>query len=264
MTPGEPTGSPGINAALSSVEALAARGPMSLAELAATVRAPKSTVHRVSVLLLARGWLVRRPDGRLDLGIRAIGIGARAGELPLVTAFRATAARLLTQHDETVTLAVVDGDETVFVAVEETSQPVRFVTQVGHRAPIAASASGRVFLANRPRDDVVGDFGGRPLVTPTGRRLDGIGELLAILDEVNRRGYAENDEETAPGLHAVAVPVRSGAGVVLAALTVCVPTARMTAERRSTLVTDLIVAGRRLSSDVAWVPAWNAVRSEFR
>jgi DNA-binding IclR family transcriptional regulator len=40
-------------------------------------------------------------------------------------------------------------------------------------------------------------FAGKLLVTPTGRRLNGVAELQAILDEVRARGYAENWEETA-------------------------------------------------------------------
>jgi DNA-binding IclR family transcriptional regulator len=49
---------------------------------------------------------------------------------------------------------------------------------------------------------------------------------------------------------------------VLAALTMCVPTSRMTAERRELLVRDLRESGERLSADVAWLPAHNARRAE--
>src|ERR671921_757110 len=84
---------------------------------------------------------------------------------------------LLARHDETVCLAVLDGDESVFIAIEETSQPVRLQTWVGRRAPAFASASGRVFLAARPPDAVAAEYGGRPLITPTGRRLRSTGEL---------------------------------------------------------------------------------------
>src|SRR3989304_4840215 len=58
-------------------------------------------------------------------------------------------------------------------------------------------ASGVVVLSSRPPAAVNALFGGRPLVTPTGRRLNGVPELLEILDAVRTRGYAENLEETA-------------------------------------------------------------------
>lgn len=257
-----PAGSPGVHAALSVLEALVGRGSHTLADLAGELGVPKSTLHRVCSVLVARGWAVRDGEGRFDLGIRAIGLGARSADLPIVTAFRGVAAGLLTRHDETVCLAVLDGAESVYIGLEETSQPVRLVTRVGARTPAFASASGRVVLAGRGAAAVTAEYGGRPLVTPTGRRLRGVEELHEVLERVRGSGWAENREETALGLHALSVPVRNGPGATLAALTLCVPTSRVTEARRKALLADLISAGTRLSAEVAWLPAWNATRAE--
>ena len=175
-------------------------------------------------------------------------------------AFRTVAAELLTRHDETVCLAVLDGDESLYLAVEETSHPVRLVTGVGSRTPAFASASGRVILSGRSRSVIDASFGGRALVTPTGRRLSGVAELHSILDEVRQRGYAENDGETAVGLYAASVPVLNAAGAIIAALTICIPTSRLSGERHRPLLDDLAVGGRRLSELVGWLPAYDARR----
>jgi DNA-binding IclR family transcriptional regulator len=249
--------SSGVRATLSVLELVGARGPLSLAEVSRALGVPKSTAHRICSVLVERCWAVRDTDGRYRLGIRALALSSGSSELPIVTAFRSVAADLLTRHDETVCLAVVDGDDSVFVALEETSQPVRLVTHVGSRTPAFASASGRVILCERPPGHIEAGFGGRPLMTPTGRRLNGVAELRSILDGVRSRGYAENDEETAAGLFAASVPIRNEAGIVLAALTVCVPTSRVTPERRERLLADLLSAGRRLSELVAWLPAFD-------
>ena len=73
-----------------------------------------------------------------------------SSELPIVVAFRTVATSFLNEHDETIALAVLDGDESFYIAIEETSQPVRYVTHVGSRTPAFASASGRVVLATQP------------------------------------------------------------------------------------------------------------------
>jgi DNA-binding IclR family transcriptional regulator len=247
-----------VQAALSVLELLAARGAVSLAELSRELRIAKSTLHRICGVLLDRGWVIRDEAGAYELGIRALGMAARSAELPIVTAFRGVAAWLLTRHDETVCLAVLDGDSSVFVAKEDSSQPVRLVTSVGSRTPAFASASGRVHLARRTPDAVAAEFAGRPLVTPVGRRLTGLGELAQILAQVRADGFAENDEETAAGLWAGSVPVVNRADVVLAALTLCVPLGRVTPERRERLLRDLQIGGDRLAADVDWLPAWNA------
>ncbi len=263
VEPAEPrSGSPGVHASLSVLESLVARGPLALSDLANELGFAKSTLHRICSVLVERGWLVRESDGRFDLGIRAIGLGARSSELPIVTAFRGVAAGLLTRHNETVALAVLDGTESVYVALEETSQAVRLVTHVGSRTPAFASASGRVILSAWTPEGIVAAFGARPLVTPTGRRLHSVAELNDCLAQVRTRGYAENLEETAAGLSAFSVPVGNAVGVVLAALTICVPTSRLASERREVIVADLLDAGRRLSADVSWLPAWNATRAD--
>src|SRR4051794_29689663 len=228
-------GAPGVQAALSVLELLAARGAVSLADLSRELAIAKSTLHRICGVLVDRGWVIRDKSGTFELGIRALGMSARSPELPIATAFRGVAAWLLTRHDETVCLATMDGDYSVFVAKEDTSQPVRLVTTIGSRTPAFASASGRVHLAARSTDEVAAEFGGRPLVTPVGRRMNGLAELAEILTQVRDDGYAENHEETAAGLWAASVPVVNRAGVVLAALTCCVPLGRVTPERRERL-----------------------------
>jgi IclR family KDG regulon transcriptional repressor len=247
-----------VQAALSVLELLAARGAVSLADLSRELAIAKSTLHRICGVLVDRGWVIRDKSGTFELGIRALGMSARSPELPIATAFRGVAAWLLTRHDETVCLATMDGDYSVFVAKEDTSQPVRLVTSVGARTPAFASASGRVHLASWPPDAVAAAFGGRPMVTPVGRRLSGMAELAGILDGVREQGFAENDEETASGLWAGSVPVVNGVGVVLAALTFCVPIGRISPERRLALLRDLQIAGDRLAADLDWLPAWNA------
>ena len=253
---GRPPSSTGIHATLGVLELLVSRGPLTLADLSRELGLAKSTLHRVCSILLDRAWVTRDEAGRYELGIRALATGSRAAQLPIVVAFRSIAAELLTRHDETVCLAALAGDDSVFIAVEETSHPVRLVTHVGSRTPAFASASGRVILASRLPENIVGDYAGRPLVTPTGRRLNGLAELQAILQRVRREGYAENDEDTAVGLYAVSVPVRNDNGSTLAALTMCVPTSRMTPSRRELIVADLRTEGERFSGLVGWLPAF--------
>jgi IclR family KDG regulon transcriptional repressor len=264
VAPARPNGpgarSPGVHAALSVMELVVSQGRLGLGDLARELQLPKSTLHRICAILVERGWALRDEQGRYEPGVRAIGLGSRAATLPIVTGFRHAVAELMTRHDETVCLAVLDGDESVFIAIEETTQPVRLQTWVGRRAPAFASASGRVILAARTPAAIAGEYGGRALVTPTGRRFQTIAELEAILDRVRADGFAENQEETAAGLYTASVPIVNETGTVLAAMTMCVPTSRMYPGRRDRLLADLIAAGQALSRDVAWLPAFNAKR----
>ena len=252
---GRQSTSTGVHATLAVLDLLAARSPLSLSEIARELGIAKSTLHRICSVLVERGWAVRDGDGRFDLGIRALRLGSSSSELPIVTAFRTVAAEFLTRHDETIALAILDGVESLFIALEETSQPVRLVTHVGSKTPAFASASGRVVLASRPAAAVAATFGGQLLVTPTGRRLNGLAELESILADVRTRGFAENWEETAEGLFAASVPVVNDDGVTLCALTTLVPISRVTPERRQAIVADLQTLGADLSGLVHWLPS---------
>ena len=72
------------------------------------------------------------------------------------------------------------------------------------RSPRRAAASCSRASRRRPSTAL---FAGRPLITPTGRRLGGMAELRTILDDVRRNGVAENWDETARGLYAASVPI---------------------------------------------------------
>jgi DNA-binding IclR family transcriptional regulator len=257
---GKPGPSTGVQATLAVLDLLAARAPLGLSELARELGIAKSTLHRICSVLVERGWAVRDADGRFSLGIRALRLGSRSADLPIVTAFRTVAVEYLTRHDETIALAVLDGGESLFIALEETSQPVRLVTHVGSKTPAFASASGRVVLASHAPAEVSAMFGGQLLVTPTGRRLNGVAELSAILDEVRERGYAENWEETADGLYAASVPIVNDDGVTLAALTTCVPVSRITDARRQEILADLARLGTTLTELVGWLPSFSSRR----
>jgi len=242
------------------MELVVAQGRLGLGDMARELKLPKSTLHRICAILVDRGWAIRDEQGRYEPGVRAIGLGSRAADLPIVTGFRQAVSSLMTRYDETVCLAVLDGHESVFVAIEETTQPVRLQTWVGRRSPAFASASGRVFLAAWPPESVAAEFGGRALITPTGRRLRTVAELYDILERVRRDGFAENHEDTATGLYTASVPIVNENGTVLAAMTVCVPTSRAEPERRERIVEDLVAAGHSFSRDVAWLPAFYAKR----
>jgi DNA-binding IclR family transcriptional regulator len=193
-----------------------------------------------------RGWVARDVrSGEIELGPRIAWLARATPASALTAGFHAVAARLVARHTETTCLTVLDGRESVFVAKEETTHPVRLVTAVGSRLPAFASASGRVMLADLPDADVAEMYGGCELETPTGRRLDGLEELLAILRETRHCGYGENVDETALGLHCIAAPL-GPPGRVSAAITICVPSGRMSPARKRVLLPDLLAAAREL------------------
>ncbi len=239
-------GSPGVTAVLDVLDVLDRDGPATLAQLARETGIAKSTLHRVCSMMSARGWVARDlRSGYMELGPRVAWLAHAAPLSPLSAGFHGVGRGLVARHNETTCLTVLDGRDSVFIAKEETTHAVRLVTAVGSRLPAFAAASGRAMLADLPEDAVVALYAGCELETPTGRRLDGVPELLEILCEARRRGYAENIDETALGLHCLAVAV-GPPGRVGAAITLCVPTGRMSSARKREMLPDLLRAAREI------------------
>jgi DNA-binding IclR family transcriptional regulator len=244
-----------MHAVLDVLETLGAEGGQTLADLTRRLGIAKTTVHRVCGALVERGWALRDPaTGAYSLGIRAIGVSAAAAETPIVVAFRPRAAELLMLHNETVHLTLLDGEESLFVAKAETTHAVRLVSAIGSRLPAFASASGRVLLADLPSEVIEVTYADRRLVTPTGHDLGGVRGLVALLARVRDDGFAENIEETALGLHCLAVPIHDARGRARAAMTLCVPIGRIAPARRDVLLADLRISVARLERELAWLP----------
>ena len=222
------------------------QGPATLAQLARETGTAKSTLHRVCSMMSERGWIARDTlSGYLELGPRVASLARATPVSPLTAGFHGVARRLLARHNETTCLTVLDGRDSVFIAKEETTHAVRLVTAVGSRLPAFAAASGRVMLADRPEEEIWALYEGWELETPTGRRLDGVQELLGILAEARRRGYAENIDETALGLHCLAVPSVRLAGWWPRSRSASRP-GRMSAVRRREMIPDLLRAAREV------------------
>ena len=236
--------SPGISAVLDVLDVLDRQGPSTLAQLARETGTAKSTLHRVCSMMSERGWVARDArSGYIELGPRVAWLARATPLSPLTAGFHGVARRLMARHNETTCLTVLDGRDSVFIAKEETTHAVRLVMAVGSRLPAFASASGRVLLADRPDEEVAALYEGSELVTPTGRRFENLAALMRILREIRRRRYAENVDETALGLHCLATPV-GPPGRVVAAITLCVPSGRMSAARRREMLSDLLREAR--------------------
>jgi len=234
--------SAGIAAVLDVLDCLDRFGAASLSQLARETGIAKSTLHRVCGAMSERGWVAREPgSGLIALGPRAALFARRAPTWALLVGFERLAQGLVARHNETTCLTVLDGCDSLFVGKRETTHPVRLVTPLGSRLPAFASASGRAMLAELPWEEVERLYAGAELITPTGRAIGGLAGLGRLLAETRARGFAESVDETALGLHCVAVAVGTTAPgpAAPAAITFCVPSGRMSPRRRAQLVAEL-------------------------
>lgn len=148
---------------------------------------------------------------------------------------------LAARQRETVNLYVAKGIHRVCIAQQESPQSLRHVVRVGDELPLWGGASAKILL----RDAPAALLSKIAASSPYGKgHVDTMREWVA---EAERDGYAVSHGEREPGTSAVALPVTSGAGTIIAALTLSGPTVRFTDDKIDGFVADLREAVKRMT-----------------
>jgi IclR family KDG regulon transcriptional repressor len=220
-----------------------------VSEVAQVTGLHKATTHRIMMTLLNGGFLERAPDGgRFRLGIRVVelGLGALRG-LDLRRAAFPYMQQLVERFDETCDLGIFDRGWVLDVEVVHSEHSLTIAARVGRRLPAHCTASGRVFLAFLPAEDVEPILNW-PLEACTAKTITSPAKLREELEATRRRGYAFDDEEFEPGIRAVSAPIRNIDGNVVATLSMPGPTHRMPPQRIPEIVDALLEAADAISA----------------
>jgi DNA-binding IclR family transcriptional regulator len=215
------------------LEALGASpGPMSLADLARALDAPKSSLAALLRGLAEEGFVVA-VEGAWRLGPGAFGLSSALLEarrrLQSSDLVRDGMRRLAERCGETVLFGVrdEDGETLTYVDVIESHKTVRFIVPVGDRRPLYSTAGGRMLLACDPEDALrryLERLKPEPFTTQTETSKRGLAEAIAAARE---SGVAQTVDQASEGVTGTAAPIRDAAGTVVGALIVAAPSLRL-------------------------------------
>jgi IclR family pca regulon transcriptional regulator len=224
------------------------RPAMSLTEVANASELARPTARRLLLTLEELGF-VRSAGGLFQLTPKVLSLGmAYIGALGLWDIARPHLEDLVTQTGESSSMAQLDGSDIVYVARVAVPKLITLRVEIGTRFPAIQTSQGKVLLAGltpTELDTTLAQPSRAGLPPYIGRTPD---QLHAELTEVRARGWALADEELAPGIRSVAVPVRDGTGTVRAAMNVTVNAAETTTDR---LLTDHLPRLLRTAGDIS-------------
>lgn len=231
--------------------------PIAMSTIVTKLGWTKPAVYRLLRTLESAGGL-RRVDGkRYVLGPKLITIGQAA--LRATGILEVAQPHMTALHDitgETVVLTTLDDNEVLIIARIETAQRLMPRYHVGERLPAYCTSTGQVLLSGLSEDEVRNRLGGQEFAPRGPRTLKSLDELVPRLAEVRGRGYALNDEELTAGHRSIAAPVRDHAGSTVGALSVSVPTVRISVAAISKVAVDsLIPTAEAVSADLGESPA---------
>jgi IclR family pca regulon transcriptional regulator len=242
---------------LAVIKAFDANSPrMTLSQVARAANLPPAAARRFLLTLAQLGY-VAHEHGRYSLRPRVLGLGYRyLSRLSVRDVAEPHMEQLAAEVHESSSLSVLDGDDIVYVVRVSISRIMTLSIGMGTRLPAYLTSMGRVLLANLPPDARERYLDRVTLTQQTSKTIRTTDDLRAELERVRNQGWSIVDQELEEGLRAVAVPVRSGAGVVFASLNVSTHASRISLDHiRRSLLPPLLAAAARIEAELRIYPA---------
>jgi IclR family pca regulon transcriptional regulator len=221
---------------------------MTLSEVAAATGLARPTARRLLLTLEELGF-VRSADGAFSLTPKVMSLGiAYVAQQGLWDIARPHMEALVARTGESSSMAQLDGSDIVYVGRVSVPKIIALRVEIGTRFPAVQTSQGKVLLAGLSPEEL-----SAALAKPSRAGLPryiGLSDdqLCDELTAVRARGWALADEELAPGVRSVAVPVRDGTGTVRAAMNVTVHAAETSTD---TLLHDHLPLLLRTAGDVS-------------
>jgi len=219
-----------------------------ISEIAQVAGLHKATAYRIVTTLVNYGYLEWVPDvQKYRLGLELSNLGYKViRRMDLRREALPYMKKLVQEWDETCDLSIFDQGRVFYIEVLRGNHALTIAAAVGQRLPTHCTASGKLFLAYLPPEELDAILN-QPLTAYTDSTITSLDELRKQLDVFRRQGYAVDYEEYELGICAVAAPIFNRSGTVIAAIGGPSPTSRMTPERITEIAEALKEAARAIS-----------------
>jgi DNA-binding IclR family transcriptional regulator len=231
---------------------------LSVSDIAEVLVMPRASAHRLCATLLEGGFVEQvSSNKRFRLTSKSLWVGS--GYLRHSAIYRAAffpMQELVKRIPGTAQLGVYSEGKVLFVHSVGYPGSTHPFADVGLRRALHATASGKLFLADMPLQQVE-QWMSHGVEKYTDRTTVSFSRMKEELARVADRGYAVNDEELLPGYLVIAAPVFDANGSTVAAISITLPVDHTHPEIESAhaallcdsaLKTSLLLGYNRLSS----------------
>jgi DNA-binding IclR family transcriptional regulator len=198
-------------------------GGLNIREMAQSLKLPRTTVYRIMNTLQIHEVVRRDDDGVYHLGRRLLALAAhtstRYSDAKLAVICQPFMDRLAAELGEGIKLSIINEDGAMVLAAAQGRREYALTVAAGQRMPIHASAAGKLILAYQPAD-IIDYWLNQPLPAYTAKTITDPPELRAAMASIKRAGWAFDEGETAPSIQAVATPIFTRGGGLVAAISV--------------------------------------------
>lgn len=191
---------------------------LSITEVAVKTGLDRATARRCLLTLHSEAYA--NYDGKfftLTPKVLRLGMGALAS-LPLPQIVQPWLDQLAEKIGQSCSVSILDGTDIVYLARAAQKRVMSIGLMPGSRLPAHCTSMGRVLLAALPTNEASKIIESSDLTPRTCYSLTDQDEILRIINQVSKLGYALIDQEVEIGLRSIAVPIYNSKGHVVAAL----------------------------------------------
>lgn len=234
----------------------------SIASLNRRLKFGKSTTHRLLNVMERRGFVQKDPATRkYSLGLKVLELAVfLTNHNTLLQVALPFMEELQRSSGETVFLTMRDGEEVVVIAKRESASHARITLEILNRAPLYATAAGKVFLGEMGDDEVKRMYEGRePFPRLTEKTITSFDQLLKLVREARSENFAINDEESYPGTRYLCSGIRDYTGRIVAGVSIVGNALLFTPERMAELKPLLMECAASISRALGYGrgPQWH-------
>lgn len=231
---------------------LAERSSMGVTELAEALGVDKSTASRLVETLRAHDMVRLDPETRkVRLGFRILHLGeALKDNLNVIAIARPMLMELSTRINESVHFCAYNNNSVYVMDQVRSSKNYALSATVGMIEPIHCSSVGKCILAFRRPDTIRALLEDYSFTRYTEHTITTPEALLENLERIRTLGYAVDDEEMAPGVRCLAVPVYDYRNSVRYSIGVSGPKENINAATIETYVKRMLETTRKLGAAI--------------
>lgn len=194
--------------------------PMTASAIGKKMGLNKTTVHRLMMTLLSRGFVERNEEtGIYQIGLKLIELSSiRLNKIELKTEADPYLRKLANRTNQSVQLAILDRGEAVYIAKVDRFTSIHMYSQIGKRIPVYCSAVGKALVMDMEEEEIRRMLEGQPFAAFTKTTPRNGREVAAEVAASRKRGYAIDNEEHEEGIFCIGAPIRDYRGQIVAAV----------------------------------------------
>ena len=196
-----------------------------------------STTHRLLNTLIHMGYVQQDEEtNKYELTLKLFEIGNRKlTNMDILDVAKPYAEELMKDINEVVHIVVRDGNEIVYIDKVEANNVISMSSNIGKRSPMYCTSVGKAILAELSIHETNEILDRTDYIKYTEHTLANKQEVLNEIIEVQKKGYAVDNEENEIGVRCVGSVIFDRDGDAIGAISISGPAFRVKEENMDAL-----------------------------